>query len=297
MPKPKKSSYFNDDKMTSIRKKISEFQKILLNLANFKTNVMKYLKFCFIALLVSCNSSVNTPPQMPGTYLMVSQTVNNGTKNMNYTDLKQLKIYTDHYMMYTQLNPNDSISGFGVGTYTSDTGGVKENTIYRASGTTADTTAPVFSLKITKTSEGYNQVIPDIVIDSQKSTLTEVYQKIGNTTKSPLDGVWKETESYTVKGNDTSRNNRIQYKAFYNGYFMYGQTLKNGSSYQTGMGFGTFVGIGDNKIKETDLNSSFPVNAGHSFEIAYELNGTDNYKQTINYPDSSISVEVYERLK
>lgn len=279
------------------KRKISEFQKVLLNLANFKANVMKYLKFCFIAFLVSCNSNVKTPSQMPGTYLMVSQTVNNGKKDMNYTDLKQLKIYTDHYMMYVQLNPNDSISGFGVGTYTSDTGGVKENTIYRASGTTVDSTAPSYNLQVTTTTDGYNQVIPDIVIDSQKSTLTEVYQKVGSPIKSPLDGVWKETESYTAKRNDTTRNVRTQYKAFYNGYFMYGQSVKNDSLNQTGIGFGTFVGIGDNTIKETDLNSSFPVNAGHSFEVSYELSGTDNYKQTINYPDSSKSVEVYERLK
>lgn len=262
---------------------------------------MKYLKICVIAILASCTSSKKEAPKMPGAYIMTSQVVNYNNKNTNYSDLKQLKIYTDHFVMYTQLNPTDSISGFGVGTYTSDTSGVTENLIFRASGTIADSTHPSYKLNITTTPDGYNQVIPQIMIDSQMSKLTETYQKVGTSLKSPLDGVWKELESYSIKGNDTARNNRIQYKAFYEGYFMFGQTVNNATSastsVQTGMGFGTFDTAGVNKIKETELNSSFPVVAGHSFMVDYELTGTDHYKQTINYPDSSKSVEIYERLK
>lgn len=79
---------------------------------------------------------------------------------------------------------------------------------------------------------------------------------------------------------------------------MFGQTAKGSSSkIRTGIGFGTFVMEGDNKIKETDLNSSFAVIAGHSFTIDIELNGTDHYKQTISYPDGSKSIEFYDRLK
>lgn len=262
---------------------------------------MRYLKICVIAMLASCTSSKKEAPKMPGTYLMVSQTINYNNKNTNYTDLKQLKIYTNHFFMYTQLNPTDSVSGFGVGSYTSDTSGVTENTIFRSSGATEDSTKPSYKLNITTTSDGYNQVIPQIMIDSQMSKLTETYQKVGTSLKSPLDGVWKELESYSIKGNDTTRNKRIQYKAFYEGYFMFGQTVNDAtsgsSSTQTGIGYGTFDTAGANKIKETDLNSSFPVVAGHSFTVDYELTGTDHYKQTINYPDSSRSVEIYERLK
>lgn len=261
---------------------------------------MKYLKISILALLAaSCTSSKKQAPKMPGTYLMISQTVNYNDKNTNNTDLKQLKIYTDHFFMYTQLNPADSISGFGVGSYTSDTSGVTENTIFRASGSIADSTSPSYKVNITTTTDGYNQIIPQIMIDSQMSKLTEVYQKVGVSLKSPLDGIWKELESYTIKGNDTTRNNRTQYKAFYEGYFMFGQTVKDApsASAQTGIGFGTFDTVGVNKIKETDLNSSFPIVAGHSFIVNYELTGTDNYKQIINYPDSSQSVEIYKRLK
>ncbi len=260
---------------------------------------MKYLKISFIILFAGCTSSRKEAPKMPGAYLMTSQTVNYNNNDTKYTDLKQLKIYTDHYMMYAQLNPKDSISGFGVGSYTSDTSGVTENLIFSASGSNADNTHPSYKLNITTTPDGYDQVIPQIMIDSQMSKLTEVYQKVGTAVKSPLDGVWKELESYTIKGNDTTRNNRIQYKAFYEGYFMFGQSVKDTSSAssQAGIGFGTFDTVGINKLKETDLNSSFPIVAGHSFMVNFELTGTDHYKQTINYPDSSRSIEIYERLK
>lgn len=259
---------------------------------------MKYLKICFVALVVSCNSNVKKAPQMPGTYIMVSQTVNDGARDTKNTDLKQLKIYTDSFMMYTEVNPVDSVSGFGVGTYTSDTSGVTENVIYSSRDSSFDDTHVSYKLSITTTPDGYKQFIPNIVIDSQKSKLTEEYQKVGTPTKTPLDGVWKETESYIINKNDTVKNNRTQYKAFNNGYFMFGQTVKDASSkIRTGIGFGTFVMEGDHKIKETDLNSTYAVIAGQSFTIDIELNGTDHYQQTISNPDGSKSIEIYDRLK
>lgn len=259
---------------------------------------MKYLKFCCIAFLISCTSSVNKASQMPGTYLMESQTVRYDNKDTKYTDLKQLKIYTDHFMMYTQLNPADSISVFGVGSYTSDTSGVTENIIFNSHGTAVDSTHPSYKLNITTTPEGYSQFIPEITIAGQKSELTEVYHKVGTDVKSPLDGVWKEVKSYGIQGNDTTRYNRIQYKAFYHGYFMFGNSVADSSSVRhTGIGFGTFEPDGDNKINETDLNSSYPVIAGHTFSVEYEMTGTDHYKQTITNSDGSKSVEFYERLK
>lgn len=235
---------------------------------------------------------------MPGAYFMLSQTINNGKTNTKYTDLKQLKIYTDSFMMYTQVNPTDSISGFGVGSYTADTGTVTENVIYSAHDSTFTASPASFTLHITKTPDGYEQLIPDMVIDSQKSKLTEEYQSVGKTQKSPLDGVWKEINSYTFKGTDTSKNNRTQYKAFYDGYFMFGQTSKDSSGKtRAGIGFGTFVMNGDKQIKETDLNSTFAIIAGNTFDVYIEMDGADKYKQTISYPDGSKSVEFYERLK
>jgi hypothetical protein len=262
--------------------------------------MMKNLIFCFIVFVaISCNtSSVKETPNMPGAYFMTSQTLNNGKTSTKYTDLKQLKIYTDSLMMYAQVNPSDSASAFGVASYTADTGTVIENVIYSARDTTFNSSPSVYKLSITKTPDGYEQVIPQLVSDSQKYKLTEEYQSVGTNVKSPLDGVWRETNSYTVKGKDTIKNIRAQFKAFYAGYFMYGHTF-NDSAFKThtGIGFGTFAMIGNTKMKETDLNSTYSINAGQSFNIDIDITGTDNYNQTIKYPDGSKSVEFYERLK
>lgn len=264
-----------------------------------KSNGMKYLNYCFIAILiVSCNSSSKKAPDMEGAYLMTSQTVNDGTKETNYSDVKQLKIYTGKGVMYAQVIAEDSTSSFGVGSYTSDTSGVTENIIYTSHDSTFNDSAKSYKLIINKTADGYNQVIPDIMINNANSKLTEVYQSVGKKQKSPLDGVWKQTKSYEIKGKDTMWYNRTEYKAFGNGYFMFGQTAKDSSGkITTGIGFGTFSMVGNNQMKETDLNSTYAIIAGQSFMIDVNLNGNDAYRQIIIHPDSSRTVEFYERLK
>jgi hypothetical protein len=261
---------------------------------------MKNLIFGFIVLYtMSCNTStVKQTPNMPGAYLMISQTVDNGKAETKLTSLKELKIYTDNFFMFSQVNPPDSVSSFGIGTYTVDTGTVIENRMFYARDTTYVSSPSTFRLNISKTPEGYEQVIPDLVTDSQKYKLTEVYQAVGTTAKTPLDGVWKETNSYTVKGNDTTKNARTQFKAFYDGYFMFGASFKDSTSKtHTGIGFGTFEMIAANKVKETDLNSTYAIIAGNTFDIDIEMTGADNYKQTITNADGTKSVEYYERLK
>jgi hypothetical protein len=261
---------------------------------------MKKLIFSVMVLgIAGCTTStVPDKPNMPGTYLMISQTLNDSARETKYTELKQLKIYTDDFMMYVQVNPSDSVSAFGVGTYSSDTGTVTENVIYSASNTNFVTTPRTFKLNIKKTSDGYEQVIPHFVTDSQNYKLTEVYQKVGTATKTPLDGVWKEVRSYNLRGKDTLKTTRTQYKGFYNGYFMFGHTFMDSASKKhTGIGFGTFQMVNDKKIKETDLNSTYSIIAGNTFDIDIEMTGTDQYKQTLTNANGTIGVEYYERLK
>lgn len=261
---------------------------------------MKNLFFFAIVVTTisfSCASHVKETPKMPGAYFMLSQTISDGKKDTKYTDLKQLKIYTDSMMMYAQVNPADSASGFGLGFYTADTGTVIENDIYSSRDTIVSGPAS-FHLQITTNPDGYTQVIPSMSVDSQNVKLIEEYQSVGKDQKSPLDGVWKETSGYLLKGNDTTRYLRTQYKAFYAGYFMYGHSLKDSSNRNfTGIGFGTFEMDGDNKIKEIDLNSTYSIAVGQSFSINFEMKGADNYTQTIENPDGSKSVENYERVK
>jgi hypothetical protein len=262
--------------------------------------MMKNLFFSFIVLYtIGCNTSaLKETPKMPGAYLMVSQTLNDGKKDTKLTSLKQLKIYTDNLMMYAQVNPADSASSFGVGYYTPDTGVVIENRVYSSRDTIFTVAPETFKLNITKTPDGYEQVIPDLVTDSQNYRLTEVYQAVGTSATSALDGVWKETRSYVLKGNDSVKNVRTQYKAFYAGYFMFGaSSMDSAAKKHTGIGFGTFEMTGDTKMKETDLNSTYAIIAGQSFNIDIQMTGSDNYRQMINNADGTKSIEYYERVK
>ena len=259
---------------------------------------MKNLKFVLIALVFSCNSSSKKAPDMPGAYLMTSQIVNDGSTKTKLSDVKQLKIYTDSFFMFSQVIPSDTTAGFGVGNYTSDTSGVTENIVYTSQNNSFNDTARSYKLAITKTADGYNQVIPDIVINGSHSKLTEVYQTVGKKETSPLDGVWKQTKAYDLKGTDTIWYNRTEYKAFNDGYFMFGITDKDSTGkITTGIGFGTFSMVGDNQMKETDLNSSYAVIAGQSFMIDVKLNGNESYEQSITHPDSTKTVEFYDRMK
>ncbi len=259
---------------------------------------MRNLILCFISLsLLSCNSK-KEDLNMPGTYLMLSQTLNDGTKDTKYTSLKQLKTYTDDFFMHTQVNPDDSVSSFGVGSYNIDAGKVVENVIYSSADSTFNDTPVTYRLDIDKTPDGFTQVIPEIVMRNQKYKLIEIYNKVGTNVKSPLDGVWKETKSYVIRGNDSTVNNRTQYKSFANGYFMFGQTVKDstGKSH-TGIGFGTFVMNGDNQAEETDLNSTYSIIAGNTFTVDLHMDGNDKYSQMINNADGTNGLEYYERLK
>lgn len=261
---------------------------------------MKNLIFSVLVMITfSCNSSSDKEiPTMPGTYFMTHQILNDGETETKYDDLKQLKIYTDDFFMYVQVNPNDSVSAFGVGWYSTDTASVVENVIFSASDTSFNNTPKTYNLNITKTFEGYEQVIPEIIFSSKKYKLTESYNKTGTDAKTALDGVWKEINSYTLNGNDTIQNNRTQYKAFYNGYFMFGHSYTGDDSKRhTGVGFGTFVKENDNKIKETDLNSTYAMIAGQTFDIDIEMDGKDAFKQIVNNADGSKGVEFYQRVK
>lgn len=258
---------------------------------------MKRLLLCFLIIsLFGCSNTKETP-DMPGTYLMLSQTLNDGTKDTKLVSLKQLKIYTDNFYMYAQVNPDDSVSAFGVGSYTTDKGTVVENGIYNSRDSTVGT-PKTYKLDVEKSPDGYKQFIPEIVVQGQKNKLTEEYQTVGTTAKTALDGVWKEVKSYVIRGNDSVLNNRVQYKTFFAGYFMFGQTVTDSSSRKrTGIGFGTFEWKSDSLIRETDLNSSYAIIAGHSFDVAIKMDGTDKYMQTIHNANGTLGVEYYERLK
>lgn len=255
-----------------------------------------------LAVIISCNNSATTEKKeamsMPGAYTMLSQTVSDGKRDTVYANLKQLKIYTPDYMMYANVNPSDSVSGFGIGTYSSDSGMIKENVIYNASDTSASDNPGSFTLMIEKTAKGYKQVIPELTMGNTKVKLTEEYETAGTATTTALDGAWKETKAYTIKGKDTTMRPATQYKTYYAGHFIFGHTYKDSANkIHTGMGYGTFTMGSANKITENVVASTYGSIRGKSFDIAIEMTGTDAFKQTISETTGEIGVEFYQRLK
>lgn len=260
---------------------------------------MRFIFAIVLLTMISCNNAEKKETiSMPGAYTMLSQSVNDGKRDTTYTNLRQLKIYTDDYMMYANVNPADSVSGFGIGTYSIDTGTVVENVIYNASDTSASANPGNFTLLVEKTSKGYKQVIPEMTSGTQKIKLTEEYESAGTSTKSPLDGSWKEIKSYTITGKDTALQKVTQYKTYYAGHFIFGHTYTDSANkLHTGIGFGTFEMNGANKVKENVTASTYSQISGKSFDIDIEMNGTDEFKQTITETNGNKNVEVYQRLK
>lgn len=251
-----------------------------------------------IAFFSGCTHQVELSEEMPGAYFLTSQVVKSGMEETRYTDLKQLKIYTGTHFMYTQINPGDSTSAFGVGSYTTGGDTLTEHVVYSSGDTTFRDQPVSYDLLIKITPEGFNQIIKGIEIRDTSVKLIEEYEQVGSEVTTPLDGVWKEERSFLVSGNDTTYYDRTQYKAFFGGYFMFGNTVVDSmGNTNTGMGFGTFEMNGEDQIKETDINSSYPIIAGNTFTIDLEMIDNDHFKQTIENSDGSRSVEYYVRLK
>ena len=260
---------------------------------------MKLILAIGLLALTGCtNSDKKEAMSMPGAYTMLSQSANDGKKDTTYTNLKQLKIYTADYMMYANVDPADSVSSFGIGTYTANDDSITEHVVYNASDTSANDKPADFALVIEKTAKGYKQVIPEIQMGTQKIKLTEEYETSGTAVTSPLDGAWKETKGYDIKGKDTTATKVTQYKTYYAGYFMFGHTYKDSTGkVHTGTGYGTFAMNGANKVKENVTASAYSQIRGKSFDIDIEMNGADAVKQTITDADGSKAIEFYQRLK
>ncbi|MEO7263660.1 MAG: hypothetical protein ABIW38_02050 [Ferruginibacter sp.] len=249
--------------------------------------------------IAGCNSPDKTEnASMPGAYKMVSQNFKSDKIDTTNTSIQQLKIYTDDYMMYAGFSPSDSSGTFGIGTYSATKDTVTENVIYSASDTSKNETPAIFNLVITKTPKGFKQFIPEIKMGDQKFSLTEEYDAAGTATKSPLDGAWKLTKSYSIMGKDSFPETKTQFKIYGSGYFIFGQTFSDSANKShTAMGYGKFVMTGTTKSKESVLVSSFYQVRGQDVDIDIEMNGTDEYKQTYSTNDGYKGVEIYQRMK
>jgi hypothetical protein len=259
---------------------------------------MKVLIALAALLIVGCSTGEKKGLNMPGAYQMISQSIKGDQVDTTYTSIRQLKIFTDKYVMYCNVNVQDSTSSFGFGTYKVDMDTVREDILFTSNDTVRNETERNYQLTIEKDEKGFSQIIPAITFGTQTVRLTEKYESVGTAAKSDLDGAWKLTKVYMINGSDTATDNRIQYKAYYAGYCIWGNSFTDSLNInRTGIGFGKFEMEGKNKVKEKMQVSSYSTVSGHDFDIAIEMNGIDEFTQTITNDDGSKSVEMYQRLK
>ena len=259
---------------------------------------MKSIIFvAMLTLLLSCNSKKEIM-RMPGAYNMLSSSVFDGEKDTTYTTLKEFKIFTYNYMMYVNLSPNDSISRFGIGSYSADSGKVIESIIFGATDTVSSSNPATFMLVIEKTDKGYKQVIPELVSRGKKYRLTEDYQSVSTDAKTPLDGAWKLVKACRIAGTDTTVENVTRFKTFFAGHFVLGQTYPGSNKrLHTEIAYGKFELTGKSQLKETvETNTCYQLDK-KEIDREIELNGNGLCKQTRINKDGSKEVEEYQLLK
>ncbi len=138
---------------------------------------MKLLLAILMILIVGCkNSEKNDALQIMGAYKMSSQSVKSDSTDTTYSNGDQLKIYTSDYMMYANVNSPDSLSGFGIGSYSIEKDTVTENVIYSAYDTSSSVTPETYKLLIKKSDKGYEQLISGMQSSTgEKFDLKEEY--------------------------------------------------------------------------------------------------------------------------
>ncbi len=254
-------------------------------------------KLIFIVAIFALGCKSKETLEMPGAYNLLSQSVNDGQKDSIMVGVKQLKIYTANHMMYAHLTA-DSASSFGVGSYSIQPDGVKENIMYTSTDSTVTEPGGFFNLAIEKTPTGYKQVITGIESQGIKYKLTEEYESVGVTKSSPLDGAWKLLKRYSITDKDTVRSEATQFKTYYAGHVVWGVTYVDTLKHKhTGFGYGSFDMTSDSKVKETIEVTSFSSIGAMSFDIDIEFKGPDGYKQKITGTDGVKHIEEYQRLK
>lgn len=197
-----------------------------------KKYFMKNLQaFILILLIAGCNEKPKETLSMAGAYYMTSQAINDGTTD-SVIDRKQLKIYTDRYMMFATPNLTDSFATFGIAEYKIDGDKLHEYIFYRASqGDEKDTAI----LSIEKSDKGYTQVIDNIDFNGKNVKLTEQYETINRPQQSPLDGAWKQIKNIFVnqKGDSSVNETPLEYKAYQSGYFIWAITTTDSANQKT----------------------------------------------------------------
>jgi hypothetical protein len=259
-----------------------------------KKNIL--LSLAVTALLASCTQAPKTE-SIVGVYSMDQAVVSDGTTetvSLASEGNTQFKLYTpEAYFFINQAK--DSSVGFGVGTYTFADGKIVETSIFNTN--TLDS-AQVASLDIVQSEKGYTQSIPELMVNGKKWSLKETYTTIASSGTSALDGVWHQTKSINVTGQDSVENTYNEYKVFHAGHFMWAaRALENATSttYMKHVGQGTFT-LNNNDLTENLTFSSNKAWTG-KYNIPVSFNGADEFTQTIvDTVNKVTSIKTYKRV-
>jgi hypothetical protein len=253
--------------------------------------------FAMAAIMASC-SQPEAPTSHAGVYSMDKFTWNYDGKDNESSAADghtQFKIYTAESYFYIGEN-KDSVVSFGVGSYTQkDANNIEEVNIFNT--TTLDT-ANTVKLAITKNEKGYNQKIDALMINGAKWSSSEDYTKLEGAGTSDLDGVWHQTKSINVNGQDSVVNTYNEYKVYHAGHFMWAaravsDTAKN--TYSNAIGKGSFTLT--NGIMTEDLTFCNNRVWIGKYNIPVIFNGPDEFTQTISDTVNKVtSIKTYKRV-
>ena len=252
--------------------------------------------FLLILLLISCNYNPKKDlPDVRGVFNLLSASAADTT----IAKQKQLKIYANDCFMYLSINPADSVSAFGIGTYTTDAGKVTENIVYSAADTIVNTTAFSRTLNIKQNDKGFEQTIPVTIAGNKKKQVIEDYVSVGTTQKSPLDGAWKQTAEYGIKGNDTTKLfNEMQWKIFFGGYWAAGLVFTDSlQKKHTGIIYGKFTTESNKEIKENVSVATLSAFIGHVYDVSIDIKNNDSFSQVLTAPNGTKYLVEFIRVK
>ncbi|HRI22027.1 MAG TPA: hypothetical protein PLA68_13790, partial [Panacibacter sp.] len=225
-------------------------------------------------------SGVKEPGRMQGVYNLLSESFKGISFDTTYTNRTQFKIYADNYMMYLRINKATGVSAMGIGTYKFDSGKLKENIFYSTAGDMEIPGAAADSANITRKNNGYKLEMPNIMSDKGLLSIIEEYESVGKPATSVLDGAWKNTAFYSIKGTDTTKLKDKIYKIFFAGYWASGIFRIDSMMHpNTEIMYGPFEMEDSTKIKETVITATSEAFRGQTFDAEIEMQGADEFVQ------------------
>jgi hypothetical protein len=253
---------------------------------------------CIVLIVLAGCHGATKKVSMNGAYSLNKQNFKGTTIDTTSFENRQLKIYTDSIMMYVLVNPPQDVSAFAVGKYSFSGGKLIENILYNATENLQSTDIFSDTVDIEKNDTGYIQTMSKRTTGNGAIKITGTYHTAGANTASLIDGVWKQVSSYALRGNDTIWHQDMEYKAFYGGYFSYGDYFSDSTQQKrTGISYGTFSMDSSHNLTETITASTWPELIGQTFVLDIRTDGKDSFIQATYNATGDKEISTYERVK